>query len=267
MVKVKEDLTGQVFGRLTVIEQVEDYISPSGEHGSKWKCQCSCPNRTITYVTGHNLKRKNKPTISCGCLMIEKTREANKKNNHIEELNDYCVGYTTKGERFIFDKEDKSLVESFCWHIHHKKIKHKDGSVNDSQYLCTTIKNYNKIDRVKKRGYITLSRLLMNVLDDDAVVVDHINGNTMDNRKENLRICTQEKNNYNRRLSSYSTTKVKGVSYRKKEQKYYVRIGYKNNRIFIGMFDTLYDAAKAYNEKALELYGEYAYLNDLSALI
>lgn len=267
MVKVKEDLTGRTFGRLTVIEQAEDYISPNGEHVARWKCQCSCPNRTITYVTGHNLKKKNKPTISCGCFMIEKNREVQKKNNHIEEVDGYCIGYTTKGERFIFDKEDKDLVERFCWHIHHKKIKHKDGSVNDSQYLCSTMTNCSKVDTVKKRGYITLSRLLMNVLDDNAVVVDHINGDTMDNRKENLRICTQEKNNYNKKISNYSSTKIKGVTYKKQINKYYARIGYKNNRISLGLFDTLYEAAKAYNEKALELYGEYAYLNNLNELI
>ena len=63
------------------------------------------------------------------------------------------------------------------------------------------MKDYNKIDGVKRRGYITLSRLLMKVLDDNAVVVDHKNGNTMDNRKSNLRICTQEKNTRRERTS------------------------------------------------------------------
>lgn len=265
MVKVREDLTGRTFGRLIVIEQTDDYVSPSGQRDARWKCQCSCAKHTITYVTGKNLKRNN--VKSCGCLMIEKNRESKKKRNYIEECGDYCIGYTTKNECFYFDKVDKKLIEKFCWHIHHKKIKHKDGSVNDSQYLCTTISDNNKIEGVTKRGYITLSRLLMGVLNDNAVVVDHKNGDTMDNRKANLRICTQEKNNYNKKLSNYSSTKVKGVTYKEKTKKYYARIGYKNNRISLGVFDTLYEAAKAYNEKASELYGEYAYLNDLNELI
>lgn len=266
MVKVKEDLTGKTFGRLVVLEQVEDYISPKGEHEAKWKCQCSCSNHTITYVTGKNLKRKRKPTASCGCLMIEKNRMSKKKRNRIEEKDGYCIGYTSKGEEFYFDIEDKPIVENFCWHINHKRIKHKDGSINDSQYLCTTMKDYNKIDGVKRRGYITLSRLLMKVLDDNAVVVDHKNGNTMDNRKSNLRICTQEKNNYNKGLSAYSSTNIKGVSYHKSIKKFVARIGFKNKRLSLGCFETLYDAAKAYNDKVTELYGEYAYLNDLSEI-
>ena len=47
MVKVKKDLTGMVFGRLTVLEQVEDYISPQGVHRAMWLCQCECGKTTI----------------------------------------------------------------------------------------------------------------------------------------------------------------------------------------------------------------------------
>lgn len=264
MIKIKEDLTNKTFGRLTVLERANDYVSKSGQKDSMWKCQCSCDKHTITYVLGKNLKRKT--TTSCGCYNIERIKETQKKHNRIEEKDGYCVGYTAKNEKFYFDIEDKAVVEKFCWHIHHKKIKHKDGSCEDSQYLCTTIKEDNVIEGVRKSGYITLSRLLMNVLDNSAVVVDHQNRDTMDNRKSNLRICTQEKNNYNKGLSSYSSTKVKGVSYIEKTKKYVARIGYKNKRISLGCFDTLYKAAAAYNDKALELYGEYAYLNDLSKI-
>lgn len=65
MVKVKKDLTGQQFGMLTVLKQVEDYISPKGQHQAMWECQCSCENHTIINVVGHNLIRKKNP--NCGC--------------------------------------------------------------------------------------------------------------------------------------------------------------------------------------------------------
>lgn len=63
MVKVKKDLTGMIFGKLTVLEQSEDYIKPDGEHCAMWKCMCSCGN--IAVVKGDSLK--SGMTHSCGC--------------------------------------------------------------------------------------------------------------------------------------------------------------------------------------------------------
>ena len=68
IVKVKEDLTGRKFGRLTVIEQVEDHISLSGSHYPNWKCQCDCG--TVCERTANQLTLNT--MISCGC----KTKEA-----------------------------------------------------------------------------------------------------------------------------------------------------------------------------------------------
>ena len=70
MVKVRKDLTGQVFGRLTVLYQVEDYINPKGKHVAKWHCKCECTN-TID-VTIANLRSGS--TKSCGCLQDEARR-------------------------------------------------------------------------------------------------------------------------------------------------------------------------------------------------
>lgn len=64
MVKVKEDLTGKQFGTLTVLEQVEDYISPQGRAYARWKCLCECGNEIFSITS--NLKSGN--TISCGCI-------------------------------------------------------------------------------------------------------------------------------------------------------------------------------------------------------
>ena len=67
MVRVREDLTGRTFGRLTVIEQTEDYISQkTGAHYAQWLCECSCGNPNLITVSGNNLKRNH--TTSCGCL-------------------------------------------------------------------------------------------------------------------------------------------------------------------------------------------------------
>ena len=83
MVKTKEDLTGKRFGRLVVIEQSDDYVTPKGEHNAKWKCLCDCQrgkeNVTYTYVLGSSLKRGT--TQSCGCIHKEMMREKYSTHN------------------------------------------------------------------------------------------------------------------------------------------------------------------------------------------
>lgn len=70
MVKVREDLTGKTFGRLTVVKQAKDYISPNGERQAQWLCECSCKKNNYVVVRGMSLK--NGDTQSCGCLQREK---------------------------------------------------------------------------------------------------------------------------------------------------------------------------------------------------
>ena len=84
MVKVRENLTGKKFGRLTVIEQTDDYITPRGKHSARWLCECNCEEHNRIKVSTFSLKSKH--TQSCGCLSKEKIIERNKNNckqNHI----------------------------------------------------------------------------------------------------------------------------------------------------------------------------------------
>lgn len=79
------DLTGQRFGRLTVIERTEDYISPKGQHSVRWLCRCDCGN--IKSVIRSSLLRRN--TRSCGCLCKEVSKESIAKARlKIERKND-----------------------------------------------------------------------------------------------------------------------------------------------------------------------------------
>ena len=75
MVKVRKDLTGQKFGRLTVIRQVEDYVDTKGGHYARWLCQCECGN--VIKVVGSKLKRAD--TKSCGCYNNETRAMRSKK--------------------------------------------------------------------------------------------------------------------------------------------------------------------------------------------
>ena len=120
--------------------------------------------------------------------------------------------------------------------------------------------------------------------------IDHINGDTLDNRKENLRICTRSQNAQNKKLRRDSASGYKGVHEQKKPIKrkyvskktgkvtyyYYMpkkrfqayvgdpdwrKKGLKNNHIKLGYYATAEQAARAYDKKAKELFGEFAYLN------
>lgn len=92
--------------------------------------------------------------------------------------------------------------------------------------------------------------------------IDHINGDPLDNRIENLRECTRRQNNSNRKVNGKNnTSSYKGVKYSKPHNKWVAQVGGSENRRYLGLFDSALDAAIAYNSAAKELYGEFARLN------
>lgn len=103
-----------------------------------------------------------------------------------------------------------------------------------------------------------LHRLIMNVTD-NKLVVDHMDGDTLNNRKENLRICTQGNNARNRSKTDRPlTSKYKGVFWNN-AWRAQIRVNYK--KIHLGTFETEEAAAIAYNNSAIEHFGEFAKLN------
>jgi hypothetical protein len=90
---------------------------------------------------------------------------------------------------------------------------------------------------------------------------DHINGNKMDCMCWNLRIVDQKQNVYNTGLNRRSTSGYKGVSFMKKEKRYRAYICIERIQKHLGCYKTAEEAALAYNEKAIELWGPYARLN------
>ena len=152
----------------------------------------------------------------------------------------YVIGTTANGDQFIFDLDDFAIVAKHTW------------SKNESGYFTAKANGKN----------IRLHRLITNPK--NGLEVDHINRVKADNRKCNLRECTRCQNNQNmgKPLIVNSSTKYKGVS-KHKNGKYRAMIGIDNTRVHIGYFKTQEDAARAYNEKAKELHGEFAYQNTL----
>ena len=149
-------------------------------------------------------------------------------------------------------------------------------------YACTTIRgnqlnNLNeKIDYTIEPKYVKgtnkvqinklFHRLLMEIhhpelRDNPNLQVDHINGNRLDNRKENLRLVTPQQNNMNRKPLKNSTSKYKGVFWDKNRNKWLVLIMIGDKSRYLGRYQDEREAALAYDKAAKKLFGEYAYLN------
>lgn len=235
VVKVKEDLTGLRFGKLTVIKQVEDRIS-SGKRFSMWLCKCDCGKSKEIF--GNTLKSGK--TTSCGCKY--KSRKRSRKYNEYDIQNyDYGVIYIGENE-VLFDLEDYEKIKNYTWN-------------------CRKIKNgYISVNTQNGGQSLVLSRLIMGC-DESNLQVDHKNHNTLDNRKSNLRIVTVSQNNMNKNFMSNNTSGHIGVSFNKRNQKYVAYIKKNKKYIHLGSFDNI-DNAIIVREKAEEKYfKDYSYKN------
>jgi hypothetical protein len=104
---------------------------------------------------------------------------------------------------------------------------------------------------------IKMHRLIMNT--PKGMHTDHINHDGLDNRRINLRVCTNQQNLFNHQKRQNCSSKYKGVIW--EVNKWTARIKYNNKSTRLGHFDNEIDAARAYDENAKRLYGEYASVN------
>jgi hypothetical protein len=94
-----------------------------------------------------------------------------------------------------------------------------------------------------------------------GMLVDHINGNGLDNRRCNLRICSRLENSRNRRVNPNTVTGYKGLYRSRRTGRYYAQIFFEGHCHRIGSFDTAVEAARAYDRRAIECFGPFACLN------
>jgi hypothetical protein len=175
-------------------------------------------------------------------------------------------GYTfrriplTKGMYAIVDVRDYEFLRKREWHV--------QPGIN-TYYAITTIFIKGKRKRVSMHRYLlksdfakcdTQKTIQSNLR--GKLVVDHINGNGLDNRRANLRFCTYAQNNCNKRIKAKGASKYRGVlKSRNSNKPWQAKIHINNKRIIIGLFKTQLEAALAYDSAARKYHGQFATLN------
>lgn len=135
--------------------------------------------------------------------------------------------------------------------------------VDDEDYYRTSqhgwcIQNFEKISIAATIN--SKHTLIANFILKVEGTIDHRDRNSFNNQKENLRKCTKTQNKVNCFMAN-NTSGYKGVCWHIRSEKWIANIKVKKQRIHLGYFNDPKDAARAYNNAALEYYGEFAYLN------
>lgn len=130
-----------------------------------------------------------------------------------------------------------------------------------ANFLKNTGSYYARTNVRLPNGKMTLKSPAQILFGDYDGCCDHINHDTLDNRRENLRICTTSQNNMNRTKSANKSSTYKGVCWYYRSNKWMARIKHNDTRYHLGYFEDEIDAARAYNKKAVELFGPFAKLN------
>jgi hypothetical protein len=111
----------------------------------------------------------------------------------------------------------------------------------------------------KQTKSVAMHREIMNA--PKGLLVDHRNGNGLDNRRENLRLATRSQNNCNTTKRKNTSSRFVGVSFDKRKRRWIAYINHNGKKIFLGYFDSEIEAAKAYDAAAKKYHGEFARLN------
>lgn len=165
----------------------------------------------------------------------------NGPKNTIKAVGDIAMVELSSGDMAIIDADKVDLVSDRKWY-------RLQGS--NTKYA---VANERSSDR--KVVMLYLHRVLMNCPDD--LVVDHTNGDGLDNRMCNLRLATPSQNNMNRKVGLNGKTGIRGVHYSEDRGVYYARITVKGKNIFLGTFNTAEEAAHAYADASAKYHGEY----------
>jgi deoxycytidylate deaminase len=219
-------------------KDTKKYPKGINKHGKKFRITISLVGRIKKHVDSSNnldnaikiLKDTNITKNNNELLIQELKVKFNKVKN-----NDGNYVFIVKNRHIIIDKDIYPLMYKHTWFI-------------DKNYVKTN----NQL----------LSRMIMNCSNfNDNLIVDHINGNTLDNRRCNLRLITQTQNALNQSSSKNSSSEYIGVYYNKKNKKWTATIGIDGKSTYLGTFNREQDAALARDYATKKYYKEFGRLN------
>ena len=241
-----KDLTGMQFGKLQVIERCEK--KPSESHVI-WKCKCDCGKmariRSNALIGGK--------AVSCGCLRGKRGIREELLKGQKKEISYTSNKIMPNFSRSSFEPNDYRLDgdivyvklddynEMICDIEDWMRLKDRHWRLDGAGYVVTSI----------KKKYTSFHRVVM--IPEKGKVVDHINHNKLDNRKNNLRVVTQSENSKNRACGSRNNTGVTGVYFLKNSGKWVAYVGDNGKNIRLGEFDD-FDLAVLERKKAEEQY-------------
>jgi len=153
----------------------------------------------------------------------------------------------TQNQFAIVDDEDFEFLNQWKWYALFDK---------NTQGFYARRNDYTG----NKHTSIRMHRIVFNI-NDPKIIVDHIDGNTLNNCRSNLRVSTVSQNNSNRKPKWNSTSKYLGVHRSNNCRRWVAQISKNQKKIYLGIYKIEEDAANAYDLRAIELHGEFANLN------
>lgn len=151
----------------------------------------------------------------------------------------------SQGKLAIVDDEDFEKLNTITWYAWYNKN-------NKKFYALHSI-----YEKGKSPSVARMHRVILDI-EDKNVHVDHINGDTLDNRRSNLRIATRRQNARNRTsIQNRNKSGFRGVCFHKNTRKWVAQISLNGKRKNLGYFTTPEEAAKVFDSAAKEMYGEF----------
>ncbi len=163
----------------------------------------------------------------------------------------------SQGKFTTVDDGDYEWLNQWKWHYQSNRRKYckEEDSEIETGYA---VRN----QRIKGGRQITIFMHKLILDTPKGMDSDHKNGDGLDNRRSNLRICTRSQNNMNQ-IKTKGSSRFKGVSWNKQKERWSSQIQKNGKSSYLGIFDDEEEAALTYNNAAQEMFGEFARLNVL----
>jgi hypothetical protein len=214
-----KDFTGERKGTLTAKKAVfQDNL-----HRWHWLYQCDCGNTVIR--TPNSVRQLNRP--SCGCIKNKKL--------WVPIVDGEVIKIPlTNGRYALIDSADLPIVEKLAWYY------------NPSGYADT---------HLSRKKHVSMHRMILSATDNQSV--DHIDHDGLNNRRSNIRLCTQSQNSMNRRAQSNNSTGIKGICFDKRRNEWHASVK-AGDVVKQKNFKAIEDAISAHTQWVKELHGDFA---------